>query len=166
MSTTILIALGSNRRHPVYGSPREIIQAAVEALQTAGMKIESVSKSYETAPWGPPQPLFINAALKATTLLPVGEVMALLHKVEADFGRQRFRRWGPRVLDLDLIAYGNDIHPNRLQWQRGRGLCVPHRQAHLRPFVLIPLMDVAPAWWHPITRRTVRQMAHACKIQF
>ncbi len=160
MPTTVLIALGSNRRHPAYGPPRQVIKAAVSALQVAGLEVTCVSKSYETVPWGPPQPRFINAALKATTSLPVGEVMVLLHKVEADFGRQRTRRWGPRVIDLDLIAYGNCIHPSRLQWQRGRGLCVPHRLAHHRQFVLIPLMDIAPDWRHPVIGFTVQQMAY------
>ncbi len=166
MLTTVLIALGSNRRHPVHGAPRQVIYAAVLALQAAGMEIDNVSNLYSTAPWGPPQPRFINAALKAKTTLPVTDLMALLHSVEADFGRQRSRRWGPRVIDLDLIAYATDMHPARLQWQSGRGLCVPHKLAHLRPFVLIPLMDVAPDWRHPVTSLTVRQMAFRLQSRF
>lgn len=156
---TILLALGSNLRHPQCGAPAGVLRAAIAALVTEGFAIEAVSAIYRTAPLGPQQPLYANAALMTATSLAPQELMALLHRVEAAFGRMRRRPWGPRVLDLDIIAYGNHIFPNQWQWVRARGLTVPHPQMHHRTFVLRPLVEIAPSWRHPRLNLTVRQLA-------
>lgn len=159
METTVLIAIGSNRRHPRHGSPADVVRAAVHALVEARIPVEAVSRLYHTAPLGPPQPAFVNAAVRARTSLSPERLLVLLKRIERRFGPKGKIQWGPRVLDLDIIAYGSQIVPGRTEWQHGHGLAVPHRSAHKRAFVLRPLADVAPEWRHPVLGLTVRQMA-------
>jgi 2-amino-4-hydroxy-6-hydroxymethyldihydropteridine diphosphokinase len=165
-AATILIALGSNMRHVRHGPPRAVVQAAITELEGCGLHITSVSRAYLTAPVGPPQPAYINACLAAETSLSPEQVLLLLHAVERRFGRQRRRRWGARVLDLDLIAWGDLIQPSRYTWFSGKAreqshsLVLPHPRAHLRPFVLIPLAQVAAGWRHPVLGRSAAQLAH------
>lgn len=159
METTVLIAIGSNRRHPRFGSPASVVRAAVRAMAEARISIEAVSRLYHTAPLGPPQPAFVNAAVVARTSLRPDRLLALLKRIERAFGPKGKIQWGPRVLDLDIIGYGNEVVPGRMGWTHGHALAVPHRSAHKRAFVLRPLADVAPDWRHPVLGLTVRQMA-------
>jgi 2-amino-4-hydroxy-6-hydroxymethyldihydropteridine diphosphokinase len=145
-------------RHARHGPPRAVLAAAVAALSAAGLTIEAVSPAFATLPLGPPQPAYINACLHARTNLGPQAVLALLHAVERAFGRKRRQRWGARVLDLDLVAYGQVVLPARLHWQGAHGLTLPHPRAHLRAFVMIPLCAVAPGWRHPVLGRTARQI--------
>lgn len=159
METTVLIAIGSNRRHPRFGAPAQVVRAAVRALAEARVAVMAVSRLYHTAPLGPPQPAFVNAAVVARTALPPERLLALLKCIERRFGPKGKIHWGPRVLDLDIIGYGNEIVPGHMGWTHGHGLAVPHRSAHKRAFVLRPLADIAPEWRHPVLGLTVRQMA-------
>src|SRR5690606_26526994 len=106
METTVLIAIGSNRRHRRHGTPAQVVRAAVRAMAGAGIKIEAVSRLYHTAPLGPPQPAYVNAAVRARTRLSPEELLALLKRLERAFGPKGKIHWGPRVLDLDIIGYG------------------------------------------------------------
>ena len=116
-------------------------------------------------------PEFVNAALKLETDLAPGALLDALHALEARYGRDRAERWGPRSLDLDLIAYGDLVLPDaetHAKWvdlpleEQMRAapdrLILPHPRLAERAFVLVPLNDVAPDWCHPITGATVRQM--------
>lgn len=159
METMVLIALGSNRRHPRHGGPADVLRAAMRELAGPGLRIAGVSRLYHTAPLGPPQPAYVNAALRAVTPLAPAELLRRLQAMERRFGPKGRRHWGERVLDLDIIGYDDRVIPGRLGWRTGHGFAVPHRRAHERAFVLRPLLDVAPAWRHPVLGLTVRQLA-------
>ena len=151
MQAIVIIALGSNQRHGHHGAPVGVVRAALAALATVGISVEAVSKLRATAPVGPKQRGYVNAAVRGTTALDPADLLALLHRVEADFGRKRRRKWGARVLDLDLIAYGSVVASRP-------GLRLPHPEMHRRTFVLDPVQDVAPDWRHPGFNLTVRQL--------
>lgn len=148
-STRCLIAVGSN-----LGDRLANVRAGVAGLaSTDGVEILAVSKLYETAPVGGPdnQGAFYNAALLADSTLPAPELLALLHRIEADRERRRIVRWGPRTLDLDLLVYGNLVSDDA-------ALQVPHPRQHLRRFVLVPVCDVAPELIHPRLGRTMADL--------
>ena len=149
--TSYAIALGSNRRHGRYGEPRRVLTAAKDAIEVQGLKVERRSRIRITPALGPAGRSFANAVLIVSTNLNPPEVLRLLKKVERAFGRRRGRRWGPRVLDLDIILWSGGC------WSAA-GLVIPHRAFRERSFVLDPLNEVAPAWRDPITGAMVRQL--------
>ncbi|MBI3974518.1 MAG: 2-amino-4-hydroxy-6-hydroxymethyldihydropteridine diphosphokinase [Chloroflexi bacterium] len=110
------------------------------------------SSVYETPPWGDPdQPPFLNMVVRGQTRLSAAELLRRLKEVETRVGRRPSHRWGPRVIDLDLLAYGDQIvdEPE---------LQVPHPHLHERGFVLVPLADLAPNWRHPALRQTATEL--------
>lgn len=134
MIVRALIGLGGN-----LGEVRERLDAAIAALDVLpGVAVVARSRFYRTAPWGPvAQPDFINAAITVETSLPALELLDALLATERAFGRIRDgERWGPRTLDLDLLAYGDDVIDNER-------LSVPHPRIAERAFVLMPLADIA-----------------------
>jgi 2-amino-4-hydroxy-6-hydroxymethyldihydropteridine diphosphokinase len=149
----ILIAIGSSL--PFCGSaPQETVARAIRAIGQIG-PVAAVSRFYESPAWpDASDPAFINAAIALGDAPPAPELMAVLHAVEAAFGRRRDRRNAPRTLDLDLIAYRQLV----VDESAGGGLVLPHPGIAARDFVLAPLFDIAPDWVHPVTGRTVREM--------
>lgn len=169
--TFVLVALGSNVKSHA-GTPVETLIAAIEALSTSELEVERISRIFTTpaVPKGS-GPDFANAVLSAKTTLPAPEVLGLLHRIEAQFSRERPQRWGPRTLDLDLLAFGQDVHPDAgtfAHWAQlspdtqhsvaPDTLIVPHPRLHERGFVLLPMMDIAPTWCHPVLGKTTQQM--------
>ncbi|MBE9077069.1 2-amino-4-hydroxy-6-hydroxymethyldihydropteridine diphosphokinase [Romeria aff. gracilis LEGE 07310] len=144
------IALGSN-----LGDSRATLLQAIELIdQTEEVEVKARSRLYQTAAVGPPQPDYLNAcALLRTTLLPHALLSQLL-AVETSFGRVRRERWGPRTLDIDLLLYGDWVIELP-------GLSVPHPRLHERPFVLVPLSEIAPMWQHPLLDKSLFQLAEA-----
>jgi 2-amino-4-hydroxy-6-hydroxymethyldihydropteridine diphosphokinase len=143
--TSYAIALGSNRRGR-HGSPARTVRAAAAAIGA-----ERISKIRSTPALGPAGRGFANAVALIESDLDPPALLARLKGVERDFGRRAGRRWGPRVLDLDIILWSQGA------WG-GDGLVVPHPEFRGRPFVLEPLAEIAPAWRDPITGATVRQL--------
>ena len=159
MAANLLIAIGANRCHGRHGPPRRVVEAAIVALDAAGLCVVAGSRIHTTAPLGPGGRAYANAVVAAASDLPLPEVLRRLQAVEAAFGRRGGRRWGARVLDLDILGQGAAISPSRLRWRRAtRGLIVPHRGLASRAFVLDPLAEVAPGWRHPVLGATVRQL--------
>jgi 2-amino-4-hydroxy-6-hydroxymethyldihydropteridine diphosphokinase len=114
--------------------------------------VRALSPMYDTAPWGVvDQPRYMNAVLEAETDLEPEPVLAHLLAVEASLGRVRAARNGPRVIDLDLLLYGE-------REARAPGLTVPHPRLTERAFVLVPLAAIAPGLVVPGTRRTVEEL--------
>jgi 2-amino-4-hydroxy-6-hydroxymethyldihydropteridine diphosphokinase len=130
----VVIALGSN-----LGDRMASLQGAVDALcGPPGLSYLAVSPVYETAPvGGPSQPDFLNAVLLATTVRPARAVLARGQAAEAARRRVRTVAWGPRTLDVDIIAYGDVVSDDP-------ALTLPHPRAHERAFVLAPWHDVDP----------------------
>jgi len=145
------IALGSNRPHGRYGRPDGVIRAAVAAMRALGT-VERVSAIHRTAALGPAGRSFANAALILATKLPPLALLQELKAIERRFGRGRGRRWGPRVLDLDIILWSAGRF-------RRRRLTVPHPEMARRPFVLLPLLEIAPDWRLPVSALRVRHLA-------
>ncbi|MBB4633200.1 2-amino-4-hydroxy-6-hydroxymethyldihydropteridine diphosphokinase [Sphingosinicella soli] len=156
--TSIVIAIGSNRPHGRHGRPAEVVRAAVKALGEAGFAAGAVSPILATRAMGPGGRDYANAVMTSSTRLAPPQIVAALKAVERSFGRRGGRRWGARVLDLDLITWGDGVWPAPLLWRQSRGIAVPHRAMHTRAFVLAPMLAVAADWKHPVFGLTVRQM--------
>lgn len=147
--TEVFLALGSN-----LGDRRANLDAAIAALAPE-VEVLDLSPVYETDPkYVTDQPRFLNMALRARTELDAGSLLCRLKAVEAALGRTPTVRFGPRVIDLDIVFYGDAVidRPD---------LVVPHSALAERAFVLRPLADLAPAKRHPITGRTVAEMLRA-----
>jgi 2-amino-4-hydroxy-6-hydroxymethyldihydropteridine diphosphokinase len=131
-----VIALGSN-----LGNRLENLQGAVDALEdTPGVRVKAVSPVYETEPWGVEpgsQPSYFNAVVVLKTTLPPSSLLERAHAVEEAFHRVRDERWGPRTLDVDIVAYASVVSDDPQ-------LTLPHPRAHERAFVLAPWHDVDP----------------------
>ena len=145
--TSYAIALGSNRRGR-HGSPAATLRAAAAAI--GARRLSTIRR---TPAMGPAGRGFANAVALVESELDPPALLAALKRVERDFGRRRGRRWGPRILDLDVILWSEG------PWAGG-GLIVPHPEFRRRRFVLEPLAELAPGWRDPITGATVRQLLH------
>ncbi|MFJ3962551.1 2-amino-4-hydroxy-6-hydroxymethyldihydropteridine diphosphokinase [Streptomyces sp. NPDC090036] len=131
-----VIALGAN-----LGNRLETLQGAIDALgDTPGMRVKAVSPVYETEPWGVEpgsQPSYLNAVLAVKTTLPPSSLLERAHAVEEAFDRVREERWGPRTIDVDIVAYADRVSDDPV-------LTLPHPRAHQRAFVLAPWHDIDP----------------------
>ncbi|MFF3377994.1 2-amino-4-hydroxy-6-hydroxymethyldihydropteridine diphosphokinase [Streptomyces sp. NPDC002680] len=131
-----VISLGSN-----LGNRLETLQGAIDALEdTPGVRVKAVSPVYETEPWGVPagsQPSYFNAVVVLKTTLPPSSLLERAHAVEEAFHRVREERWGPRTIDVDIVAYADEVSDDPV-------LTLPHPRAHERAFVLAPWHDVDP----------------------
>jgi len=146
-----VVALGSNRRGR-NGAPRQEVRAAIRALG----EVAAVSPIVDSAPLGPSSRRFANAAALIVTDEPPRELLARLKRIERDFGRRSGRRWGARVIDLDIVLWSGGA------WADD-ALTIPHRAFRERRFVLDPLVEIVPHWRDPITGRTVRQLDYCLR---
>ena len=140
------IALGSNRRSR-YGSPATTLRAAVERLGD----VRALSTILATPALGPAGRGFANAVALLESDLPPDALLAELKALERAFGRRAGRRWGPRVLDLDIVLWSEGA------WG-GPGPILPHPEFRKRAFVLQPLAEIAADWRDPLSGATVRQL--------
>jgi 2-amino-4-hydroxy-6-hydroxymethyldihydropteridine diphosphokinase len=131
-----VISLGSN-----LGNRLETLQGAIDALEdTPGVRIKAVSPVYETEPWGVApgsQPSYLNAVVVLRTTLPPSSLLERAHAIEEAYHRVRDERWGPRTIDVDIVAYADVVSDDPV-------LTLPHPRAHERAFVLAPWHDVDP----------------------
>ena len=151
--TSYAVALGSNRRHGVHGAPAAVLRAALAEIAVSGIEVERLSRIRHTPAMGPAGRGFANAAALLSTALEPPELLQRLKGIEAAFGRRRGRRWGPRVLDLDIVLWSGGA------WE-GAGLVVPHPEFRKRLFVLDPLEEIVAGWRDPVTGASVRQLRH------
>lgn len=169
-----VVALGANQ--PLAGATlSESIFLAISGISKRIGSICVSSPLYRTPcfPVGA-GPDFVNAVIRFETDLSAKRILTELHRIEADFGRVRARRWGARTLDLDLIALDDAVLPDRSVWQQWKDLSpedqavlapeqliLPHPRMQDRAFVLVPMADVYPDWRHPVLGVTVSEMRDA-----
>jgi 2-amino-4-hydroxy-6-hydroxymethyldihydropteridine diphosphokinase len=132
------IAIGSNRPHGRHGRPAGVVEAAIARLNR-DFGLFDASPILLNPAEGPGGRDFANAVALVESSLEPPEMLRRLKSIERDFGRRRGRRWGSRVLDLDIALWSGGKF-------RSRGLTIPHRQLERRSFVLQPLAAVAPDW--------------------
>ncbi len=150
-SQTYLIALGSNRRHAQYGAPPRVVAAAIDQLGAIGTVVAR-SSIIASAPLGPSRGRYANAAAVLHCGLAPLALLDRLQRIERDFGRRRTRRWGARVIDLDILLWSGGLFA-------APRLIIPHPALQTRRFVLDPASQVAPGWRDPVGGRSIRQLA-------
>jgi 2-amino-4-hydroxy-6-hydroxymethyldihydropteridine diphosphokinase len=144
--STITLALGTN-----LGNRPANLLAAVAALPPA-IDVLVQSPIYETPPWGlTSQPAFLNMVIKGETNLSPQELLKFIKNLETRLGRQPSVRWGPRLIDLDILFYDDLILDIP-------GLTIPHPHLHERAFVLVPLEDLEPELVHPVLGKPIHQL--------
>lgn len=144
----VYLLLGSN-----LGDRMQLINAATGKIREQIGDIFSRSSMYETAAWGKEdQPSFLNVALGISTSLSPLEVLEKALDIEEELGRVRHGKWGSRLIDIDVILYGDLIVsiPDVLQ--------IPHPQMQHRRFVIEPLAEIAPDYLHPVLKKTISEL--------
>lgn len=141
----VYVGLGSN----VGDRERNLFSAYGHIISTEGIQPLKLSRFYETAPvGGPPQPMFLNAALGITTGLSSHQLLERFRYIENFMGRVRKEKWGPRTIDIDILLYGDEIvNDDQLK--------IPHPLMQARLFVLEPLVEIAPNVVHPVFKKTI-----------
>lgn len=147
----IFLGLGSN-----LGNRENNIKASLHFLQKNGVMIQELSSVYETDAWGNPnQESYLNMVVGVETELSVEQLLATCLVAEKEAGRVRLEKWGPRIIDIDIILYENKII-------NSDNLIVPHPLFAERKFVLIPLAEIAPNLVDPISKKSIVELLQQC----
>ena len=150
MNTAYLLT-GSNM-----GNREAQLITAKELLNKDCGQITAASAIYETAAWGKTdQPSFLNQALKIETVLTARQLLRHILKAEKKMGRIRIEKYGPRLIDIDILLFNNEIHNYPL-------LKLPHPELHNRRFALMPLAEIAPDLIHPKLKKNIRHLLQEC----
>ena len=148
MEKTAYIGLGSN-----IGDRAENLKRAIDFLKAKeGLEVKKGSSYYETEPVGfKEQGWFLNAVAEVETSLSPEGILRVCQEIEDEMGRKRGVRGGPRIIDLDILLYGDSIVDRE-------DLKIPHPLMHNRKFVLVPLVEIAPEVIHPVLKKTVSSL--------
>jgi 2-amino-4-hydroxy-6-hydroxymethyldihydropteridine diphosphokinase len=150
MSTAYLL-IGGN-----LGDRKENLSRAIELIIEQCGTVTNSSSLYETAAWGiTDQPSFLNQALEISTTLNAKQLMRKILKVEKIMGRVRKEKFGPRIIDIDILFYENEIHDIRF-------LKIPHPELQNRRFVLEPLTEINSEFQHPVLKKTIAELLEEC----
>ena len=147
---TVFIALGSN-----LGDRQDYLYLGRRALAEV-MTIEQVSSIYETPPWGVlEQPHYLNQVVQGRSSQAPLALLTFLKEKEQAIGRKEGIRFGPRVLDMDILFYGQEIiEMDKLE--------IPHPRLQERAFVLVPMQEIAPDWVHPLSGLSMTELLKSC----
>ncbi len=144
-SENLYLLTGSN-----LGDREDFLRQAHFAIEKKVGVILQASGLYQTAPWGiRDQPDFLNQALWVRTALSPFAVLNTVKQIEKQMGRMEVLRWGERIIDIDILFYGDLILESPT-------LTIPHPRLHERNFALAPLVEIAPDFTHPVLKKTVR----------
>ena len=165
---TTILALGSNRATS-RSSAATKVKCALDLLNARGVVTVAQSRFYRSEPLGAVrQRPFVNAVVAVQTLEPLARLLRIIKQIERLMGRRSGVRWGPRVIDIDIISHrGQYASGQPLGWvdRRGRSTVMrrgqvtsPHPEAHRRSFVLQPICDFMPHWHHPVYNRSAQQL--------
>jgi 2-amino-4-hydroxy-6-hydroxymethyldihydropteridine diphosphokinase len=145
--STAYIGIGSN-----LGTREENCERAIDLLIDKGLTILKQSSMIETEPWGViDQPAFINMAVSVDTTLPPETLLTLVKEIETELGRTETFRWGPRIIDLDILFYDNVV-------MEKPDMSIPHPHIKDRDFVLRPLAEIAPDLVHPVLKKRIKEL--------
>jgi 2-amino-4-hydroxy-6-hydroxymethyldihydropteridine diphosphokinase len=152
MNHIVYLALGTN-----LGDRLANLRAAIDALLPE-IRVIAESNIYETPPWGvEDQPAFLNMAVKCETALEPESFLKRLKQIEVQIGRVESFRWGPRLIDMDILFYDDLV-------LESESLTIPHPRLHERAFVLVPLAEIASGFIHPVLKKTVKELARNVDI--
>ena len=150
MSTAHLL-IGGN-----LGDRKENLLTAISLINEQCGPLTRSSSVYETEAWGKTdQPSFLNLALEISTPLNARQLMRKILKIEKEMGRVRKEKLGPRIIDIDILLYENEIHDLRF-------LKIPHPEMHNRRFVLVPLAEIDPTLQHPVLKKSIAELIEEC----
>jgi 2-amino-4-hydroxy-6-hydroxymethyldihydropteridine diphosphokinase len=146
------LLLGTN-----LGNRTENLSKATAAIRMFLGRVEQQSHVYETEPWGKPhQPTFYNQAIQITTPCSPLETLHLIKQVEFLLGRDSNEKWAPRIIDIDILFFDTIEIESPV-------LTIPHKHIGERRFTLEPLKEIAPDFMHPVLKKTITELYHACK---
>ncbi|HSG43554.1 MAG TPA: 2-amino-4-hydroxy-6-hydroxymethyldihydropteridine diphosphokinase [Anaerolineales bacterium] len=152
MDHIVYLSLGTN-----LGNRAANLKRAIASLPPQ-MTVKSKSKVYETPPWGyTEQDKFLNQVVKVTTYLEPEKLLKHIKRMEVAMGRKATFRYGPRLIDIDILFYDEEILATP-------SLTIPHPNLHERGFVLLPMMDIAPDLVHPVKKKSIRELVGFCEM--
>jgi len=142
-----ILSLGTN-----IGNKLLNLSEALRLLRELPSGVLKISSVYETAPWGnPDQPSFYNQVLEIETLLDAEKLMKNILQIEEKMGRKRSKKWEPRIIDIDILFFNDEIIDRE-------NLHIPHRHLHERRFILEPLHEILPEYFHPVLGNNIAQL--------
>jgi 2-amino-4-hydroxy-6-hydroxymethyldihydropteridine diphosphokinase len=147
MESTIYLGIGTN-----LGNRLENLHTAIEKIANFST-ILKISRVYESEPWGfTDQPQFLNMVIKISSNLNPYQLLEKIKKIEVEMGREPIFRYGPRLIDIDILFFDDlSLQDEKLE--------IPHAKLHERSFVLIPLMDISPELIHPGFNQTIKYLS-------
>jgi 2-amino-4-hydroxy-6-hydroxymethyldihydropteridine diphosphokinase len=148
----IFLLLGSNQ-----GDKRQLLRQAMEKISLQIGHIKNVSDVYSSPAWGfTDQPDFVNQVVEIETELAPRKLLSTILDIETALGRVRNAKWGPRIIDIDILYYGDTIIHEP-------GLTIPHPEIQNRRFTLVPLVEIAASFLHPSLGQSNEQLLENCK---